>query len=354
MTQTNHQPPMQGAQMEFVAGTTIFREGDPGGDLFFVREGEVEVFKEIGGAAVPLAVLKSGEILGVMTCMTREPRLASARARTDVKVLVVKQAGIRSLVSATPPWVNTVIKDFILRIKQMDDLYARAVRAASGQADAADTGLQLAVTLASGISEVGRLILDKDGGNVVDVNRALQHLAKILDVPPATLERIFDTFIDVGLLRSGADGPTRRAEIAVLERLLTFAAFGRELLRNPASRRAYDSLSAKHCQYLVQAADKARQVTGAPADKPVLVNVADIVPEGTSKELLLDLFERLAPTQACDFVDEDHVQVAFTPGVLNNNVRSMVAIQKIRIFDRQRAATKDKDSQDVRIITENF
>ena len=55
--------PMQGAQVEFPAGTVIFKEGDPGGDLFFVREGEIEVYKVSSGIDVHLALLKTGEIL---------------------------------------------------------------------------------------------------------------------------------------------------------------------------------------------------------------------------------------------------------------------------------------------------
>ncbi|MBI3857695.1 MAG: cyclic nucleotide-binding domain-containing protein, partial [Planctomycetes bacterium] len=65
----------------FQKGQTVFRERDPGGKLYLVLTGVVEVSKASGiGAPLPLARLGRGEILGEIAAFDGGPRSATATA----------------------------------------------------------------------------------------------------------------------------------------------------------------------------------------------------------------------------------------------------------------------------------
>lgn len=72
----------------FVADEPIFREGDPGEELFVVLTGQVKVHK----ADTEITRLGDGEQFGEMALVDRSPRSADVTACSDTRVLVMKRA----------------------------------------------------------------------------------------------------------------------------------------------------------------------------------------------------------------------------------------------------------------------
>ncbi|MFZ5788417.1 MAG: Crp/Fnr family transcriptional regulator, partial [Acidobacteriota bacterium] len=62
------------------AGEYVFREGDPGSEMFIIQEGQVEILKDIGGQEIRVALLDEGDFFGEMSILEDLPRVASARA----------------------------------------------------------------------------------------------------------------------------------------------------------------------------------------------------------------------------------------------------------------------------------
>lgn len=337
---------MQGAQLEFQDGTVIFNQGDPGGDLYFIKEGSVEVFRVDNGLEVSLATLVVGEVLGIMTCLTREPRLASARAKGAVRAVVVKQAGIKTLISSTPPWVNSVIKDFILRIKQMNDLYTHAmVQMEKQQRDA--SLLELATFYAGGLAELGAMLTPIGSEDkVVDIEVAQKRLARVLGVGEDALERVFQVFVEVGLLKMDPRATARRAELPVLERLSAFAAFARALQSSDELRRGFERLDTKDCAILMQLCERARAKLGKVHDE-VKLELSEV----TLAELpvVKSAAEKAAAVHLLRFDPPGGGKVVFTANKLSQSLRCLAAVHKLRAMTPPRI---EKGS--VQIITENF
>jgi hypothetical protein len=72
---------------QFKAGEFVFRESDPGSEMFIIQEGEVEIVKLVHGEERQLALLEEGDFFGEMALLEEMPRLASARAVTDCVLL---------------------------------------------------------------------------------------------------------------------------------------------------------------------------------------------------------------------------------------------------------------------------
>src|SRR6185369_5268100 len=71
-------------QKHYLKGQMIFSEGDPGGRMYVVQSGKVEVFiKDAGGDMVPLDDVDKGEIFGELSLLDNEPRSANAKAVED-------------------------------------------------------------------------------------------------------------------------------------------------------------------------------------------------------------------------------------------------------------------------------
>ncbi len=91
-------------EKRFAAGSYLFREGDPGDELYAVVEGRVLISKYIpGGGDEALAILRRGEFFGEMALIDGQPRSADARAEGGAAtVLALDQATLRDLLALDP------------------------------------------------------------------------------------------------------------------------------------------------------------------------------------------------------------------------------------------------------------
>ena len=70
----------------YATGELIFRDGDPGTFACLVRSGLVELYQPKGGDKVPIATVKPGQLFGELALFDGGPRMAAARALTEVEV----------------------------------------------------------------------------------------------------------------------------------------------------------------------------------------------------------------------------------------------------------------------------
>lgn len=70
----------------YSTGELIFREGDPGTFACLVRTGLVELYQPRDGKNFPIATVKPGQLFGELALFDGGPRMAAARALTEVEV----------------------------------------------------------------------------------------------------------------------------------------------------------------------------------------------------------------------------------------------------------------------------
>lgn len=100
----------------FTAGQTIFSAGEPGDMMYVVKDGDVDVV--VGGKV--LETVGTGGILGEMALIDKQPRSATAVAKTDCKLVSVDEQRFQRLVQQTPHFALQVMRVMARRIRQMD------------------------------------------------------------------------------------------------------------------------------------------------------------------------------------------------------------------------------------------
>jgi hypothetical protein len=75
-------------------GEIIFNEGESGTEAYIVTKGEVEIFRKLGNREIILATLGPGEIIGEMSLIDNQPRMASGRALANTELLTISQRNL--------------------------------------------------------------------------------------------------------------------------------------------------------------------------------------------------------------------------------------------------------------------
>jgi CRP/FNR family transcriptional regulator, cyclic AMP receptor protein len=98
----------------FAAGTTIFAEGDdPGGLMYVVQEGEVDIVLR----GEPIETIGPGAFLGEIGLVDKKPRSATAIAKTDCRVVPIDQKRFNFLVQQTPYFALEVMQTIAERLR---------------------------------------------------------------------------------------------------------------------------------------------------------------------------------------------------------------------------------------------
>jgi CRP/FNR family transcriptional regulator, cyclic AMP receptor protein len=76
------------------AGEMVFQEGEAGTEAYIVSSGEVEIYRQKNTTNVALAVLGPGAIIGEMSLIDDQPRMASAKALTRSELIIISQESL--------------------------------------------------------------------------------------------------------------------------------------------------------------------------------------------------------------------------------------------------------------------
>ena len=98
----------------FTAGQTIFKEGQPGDELFVVLEGMVSITVQ----EREVNQIEAGNIFGEMTLVDDRPRSATARAFTDCKLLPLDFNRFLEMVQRTPAIATDVMSVMSTRMRR--------------------------------------------------------------------------------------------------------------------------------------------------------------------------------------------------------------------------------------------
>ncbi len=117
-----------GGEQTFEPGREIFKEGDPGDGLYFVKDGLVEISVSVGeNSHHVFSTIEPGDIFGEMAVLEDKPRSATATAREKTVVHFIPRGDMLNLVARSPALSMALLREISNRLREFNGQYLREV-----------------------------------------------------------------------------------------------------------------------------------------------------------------------------------------------------------------------------------
>jgi uncharacterized membrane protein len=114
-------------EKKFARGQIMFHQNDPGGSLFIVRTGEVELWiQRDTGEKMVLETAKAGDFFGEISLLDGGPRTASATVLEDCEVIVVDRTDLDDLFRIKPAAAMDLLSATGRRLRETNRLLRMA------------------------------------------------------------------------------------------------------------------------------------------------------------------------------------------------------------------------------------
>ncbi len=105
----------------FPVGEYIFRQGDRGTHAYVVQSGSVQIIHRSGEREKVLGQISQGGIFGEMALIDDSPRMADARTREAVTLMVIDRETFRRKLKGTDPFIRGLLNIFVRNIRDLTD-----------------------------------------------------------------------------------------------------------------------------------------------------------------------------------------------------------------------------------------
>jgi CRP-like cAMP-binding protein len=89
-------------EVEWEGGDEIYAPGEPGGSMFVVLRGAIELFGTVGGVEKLFMTIRDGGVFGLLTMLDEGVRPSHARALEKTRALALERAALDSLLVDRP------------------------------------------------------------------------------------------------------------------------------------------------------------------------------------------------------------------------------------------------------------
>lgn len=103
--------------IRFMAGTRIFRQGEPGDVAYMIETGYVEISSMFDGKKHVIAILRPGEIFGEMAILDTQPRSATASAMHETTLIPISGTQLRDELDRGSPVTRLILIAAINRLR---------------------------------------------------------------------------------------------------------------------------------------------------------------------------------------------------------------------------------------------
>jgi signal transduction histidine kinase/predicted CoA-binding protein len=98
-------------------GDLLFVEGSIGDTAYVIKEGRIEIFQNVDGRKVQLAIREAGDVIGEMSILEAAPRSASGQALTDCLLLAISHERLSDLLSSSPSAWRVMLNTITSRLR---------------------------------------------------------------------------------------------------------------------------------------------------------------------------------------------------------------------------------------------
>lgn len=177
---------------EFTKGTVLFREGEPGREMYVLQSGRIAISKRVRDLEKTLAVLGPGEFFGEMAIIANKPRNATATVAEDAKLLVIDSKTFEAMIRGNAEIAVRMIKKLAERLSEADAQIENLLMS--------DPASRVVHYLIQMVQTRGRPV---EGGLEIEV--PLRELPRTLGVGDPAIRSMLDRLVRAGLIERHGD-----------------------------------------------------------------------------------------------------------------------------------------------------
>ena len=99
-------------------GDYLLHEGAESREMYYVQRGTLAVFKRKGDRESQIGTIISGELVGEMSFLDKQPRSASVKAMTETVVMVIPYEKLEKTLSEQPKWFTALQQTLLERLRK--------------------------------------------------------------------------------------------------------------------------------------------------------------------------------------------------------------------------------------------
>jgi CRP-like cAMP-binding protein len=178
------------AERRFGARDIIYAPGDPDGQLHFLLEGTVRLYKIYGEyKEATVALLKDGDVFGELNLEETPCQNAFAEAVTEARVVVVRKSVVKEVIKRRPEFALKLFSSFSERLRQSDETIGRLLNR------------EVSARLVTLLSHLGERFGEPDGsGTILKVRLTHQDLANMIFSTREAVSKEMSEFQRAGLI----------------------------------------------------------------------------------------------------------------------------------------------------------
>lgn len=109
-----------GYEKQLNTGEVLFKDGDPGDEMYLIKSGKIRISKAAGDVEKTLAILKEGDFFGEMSVIDGSPRSATATAIEPVELVIFDREVFMNQVRENP-LMEYILHTLIKRLRETDE-----------------------------------------------------------------------------------------------------------------------------------------------------------------------------------------------------------------------------------------
>ena len=190
-------------ERRFAAKDTIFAPGDPDGQLYFLLEGTVRLYKIYGEyKEATVALLKDGGVFGELSLEEGPWQTVFAEALTDTRVIGVRKSILAEVVKRNPEFATRIFFSFSERLKQSEEVIDSLL------------DREVSTRLATLLMNLSERFGEEDGtGTLIGIRLTHQDLANMIVSTREAVSKVMSEFQRDGVIE------TRKRRIVVSPQL---------------------------------------------------------------------------------------------------------------------------------------
>lgn len=334
----------------FKKGEVLFNEGDPGGDLYLIVGGSVKIFRQKNDVEIPLTVMGEGELIGVFTCLTRDPRTASCVAKEAVKCKVIPHEKIKKALGNLPKWFTIILKEYSVRLNEVEAKLIEQTLTMNELEKKVMTPLMDGRLFCNALNALAKIIsIEVEEIVYVPIKDAIETIAGVLGADVQKIERIGKTLMDAGLLLKTVEPDKKRECFPAFacEQIIDFPAFVKRAESGPYRRLVQTQFQNKAFRIARGLATYAKQ-KGYKTNSENKLTVTELrngMKNTCGVEFELEPLEPLINFRLLTVKDDPNVGedvVIYTPSKLGRVIAHIVAYQRLAKLDYSKVKTDEE------------